>query len=245
MSTVSSHFLNVFPYLSRKPTSIVHQYLGEESNYTINTVVANCLTKRLDLSSLHKSAKDSKTPSCSICLQDVTYPVILGCGHVYDLDCISDWARKNNTCPQDRTIIDIGKIQYAEGCIRKVGAVFTFAFLSGEQIDPIVINVHSSVQRLKSLISLARSIKEKNLIVAAFSPHANKEPRSYFCIVSGKVLCSDTLLSDNGMRPEGIYKICSLYKLAQYGLPCDRCFSDPAREQTCNHPDEVVDENDN
>src|ERR1700722_726041 len=80
--------------------------------------------------------------TCSICSQDIAYPVRLGCGHLFDLDCISDWFRQKNTCPLDRTTIEVGEIQYAEKVIKKVSAVFNFKFFFNAQIDPLAINVY-------------------------------------------------------------------------------------------------------
>ncbi len=180
--------------------------------------------------------------TCPICLRDLVYPVILGCGHLFDLDCISNWAKIKNCCPLCRE--NISKIQYAEEVIKKVSAVFNFRFLCSAQIDPITINVYSSVQRIKTLVSLVVTTGERNLIAAAFSPEAETMPRNFVMICSSEKMVSrrtysNTLLSDyEGIKAGGVYTAYFVAKLAQYGLPCDRCFSNPELEQTCNHPDE-------
>lgn len=190
--------------------------------------------------------------TCSICLRDIAYPVILECGHLFDLDCISNWAKNKNSCPLCRK--NISKIQYAEGVIKKVSAVFSFKFLSNTQIDPITINVYSSVQRIKTLVSYGAfrgidNLQDRSLITAAFCPNARNMARDLLIASiyeSGERVAngvySDTMLSDyKGIKPGGVYEVFFRHKFAQYGLPCDRCYSNPELEQTCDHPDEKED----
>jgi len=48
--------------------------------------------------------KDSNNDICSICLEKLKDDkcVILNCEHIYHKDCIKEWLKKNNNCPNCR-----------------------------------------------------------------------------------------------------------------------------------------------
>lgn len=195
----------------------------------------NSLDKLLDYHNLD-------VPECSICLEKVATPIQLECGHIFDLDCIGRWFHENETCPLDRMPIDAEKVLYRSDLIKNVSAVFNFQFLSSSKVDPIAINIYSSVERLKGVIANTLATSESNPILAAFTPYhynCKPEPKAWFCILNkeleNKRLFSDYNLSHYELEVGKSYKVSSGLKLAQYGLPCDHCFRDSEKEKTCKH----------
>lgn len=53
-----------------------------------------------------REEKRSNENECSICFKPLGFTVQLGCGHIFDLDCVERWRVTRNTCPLDRRIID-------------------------------------------------------------------------------------------------------------------------------------------
>ena len=184
-------------------------------------------------------------PKCVICLDTLATPVQLGCGHIFDLDCIAQWFYKAQTCPLDRCPIDGKKIIYRSDLIEKVSATFHFKFLSSFKIDPIVVNIYSPVQKLKAIVAYTPLISESDPVQAAFAPYKSlglqPNNRNLICILNhesgNKTLYSDTSLSEYPLEVGKSYNIATSLKLAQYGLPCDHCYGNPEKEKACNHED--------
>ncbi len=191
----------------------------------------------------------TEIPSCDICFKPLSYPIRLECGHIFDADCLGTWARFNNTCPMDRTPIDVRKISYDSDIIKQASATFRLKS-SVRRVDPIVLNVHSNVQKLKELFSNVFMTQVSDPVTAIFSPrqYANS-PRSWCLFLDRQVvdgveiqarkLFSDTRLSEYQIEAGRTYEMTVQCKLPNYGLPCDRCYRIPEQEKICSHPDEV------
>ena len=46
--------------------------------------------------------------TCSVCMDKLTNPIQLSCGHLFCEDCISQWFEKKTTCPLCRKVIKKG-----------------------------------------------------------------------------------------------------------------------------------------
>ena len=182
--------------------------------------------------------KAEEIPECAICYNALQFPVQLGCGHIFDLDCISTWFSSQQKCPLDRIDIDVSEITYVPDIIQTVGVIFNFCFLSSTKINPMVVSIDSSMQRLKSIIATTAVSETANPITALFSPIVHQEnPRKYLLRLNGQRLHSNTFLTQYSLEPGKTYTVAVMRKFAEYGLPCDHCFKDREKEQTCNHPD--------
>jgi hypothetical protein len=174
-----------------------------------------------------KSSQISDIQDCSICLDKLATPVQLACGHIFDLDCISNWFHLNKTCPIDRMPIEAEKIIYRSDLIEKTGVVFQFQTVSGQKIDPIMVSIDSSVQKLKAIFDIKMCVddSESNIVRAAFNPYrANCIPDAerwccIFNLPSGKqILYSDYILSQYPLEVGKNYKISALRTSARIDL---------------------------
>lgn len=48
---------------------------------------------------------------CEICLDDLTGPVEIGCGHIYCSVCINRWMLRNAVCPHCKSFLDAGNFR--------------------------------------------------------------------------------------------------------------------------------------
>lgn len=197
-----------------------------------------------EYSSHSAESKNEKTDICSICLEPFTIPVRLKCGHIFDLDCLASWFQQNQTCPIDRTTIKAEEVKFATDVIAKATASFNFIFLNKSPIHSIPIATTTPNQKIKKLIAHHfNKQSEDNLIQAVLSPikqnYKPLEPRELFLILNltdgNKRLYFDKSLSDYGILPGKEYKIAVKCIFAQYGKPCDYCYGNEDKEQTCNH----------
>ena len=60
-------------------------------------------------SKLKNQIKYSEDLQCSICLKnlDKSNQLELECSHIFHISCISDWKKRNNTCPICRKMIAV------------------------------------------------------------------------------------------------------------------------------------------
>jgi hypothetical protein len=49
---------------------------------------------------------------CSICLTNINKLIVTVCGHFFCLNCILEWSKYNNKCPECRTIYNINNLYY-------------------------------------------------------------------------------------------------------------------------------------
>lgn len=165
--------------------------------------------------------------TCSLCLEPLSNPVRLSCGHIFDFNCINDWFQKSPTCPLDRTVVDMKNVEYCDGLLEKMKEVtFNFNFLTGLKIEPVAISVEETVLKLKSVVCKILNQKGDGV-----------QPRNILFIFSNKRLYSDTKLSKYDIAPGKTHQIYVRYKLAEYGRPCDYCFGESEKEKKCKHQD--------
>lgn len=60
-------------------------------------------TDNMKITEVVDCADDDPCPICYSSFCDGSLQVTLPCGHVFHLECISNWAVQNRTCPMDRS----------------------------------------------------------------------------------------------------------------------------------------------
>ena len=77
------------------------------SNYYNNTYKR--YKRRKNIETLNQDLMSTSSSVCSICLDYYDDPEIklnkLSCNHVFHKDCIQEWLKNNNTCPECRSEI--------------------------------------------------------------------------------------------------------------------------------------------
>lgn len=64
-------------------------------------------------------------PDCSICQERLSNPVVLGCGHIFDEECVGEWLDRERTCPICRgRVATAGRLTEAEGTGGLLTALF-------------------------------------------------------------------------------------------------------------------------
>ena len=76
----------------------------EQKYESINRIISSLESKIEDLTVRISNISDK---NCSICLDNLTNPLILNCTHSYCASCIMMWIRTNKKCPECRKEIDI------------------------------------------------------------------------------------------------------------------------------------------
>ena len=76
----------------------------EQKYESINRIISSLESKIEDLTVRISNISDK---NCSICLDNLTNPLIFNCTHSYCASCIMMWIRTNKKCPECRKEIDI------------------------------------------------------------------------------------------------------------------------------------------
>ena len=108
-------------------------------------------------------------PECAICLNELTCPVQLPCGHIIDVDCLGQWFVTKSFCPLDKQPFEAKQLKYDVATIKETKALFQFKVANGPQIKPIELNVEIEVGKLKALIAKMITNEEVECIAAFFS----------------------------------------------------------------------------
>jgi hypothetical protein len=71
----------------------------------------NCHSYNVNFQSCVICKNNSQTKLCTICMENVNDNMyITKCGHTYHTQCISEWTKKNQSCPLCRSIVSVASI---------------------------------------------------------------------------------------------------------------------------------------